>query len=208
MTMTDSAESRLYLVRHGESLWNSQRRIQGQADPPLSDLGKQQARALANVLSARPLDAVYCSPLARACETAACIAAPHGMGLHIEDNMREINLGDWQGRTAFDLAAATQGSYQAWNVNPTEIRPPGGETLHEALARISPVIDAITTSQSGRSIVVVTHSIVGRVLLCHLLGMNLDLVARLKLKPASITKLRLRESGAVLEQLGCTDHLR
>jgi broad specificity phosphatase PhoE len=191
--------TRLFLVRHGESVWNAEGRAQGQADPPLSARGIGQAYALAGALGARSIDAVYCSPLARATATASTIAAPHDLVPCVAAGLREVHLGSWQGRALADLDAAGDGC--------TVIAAPDGETLAAARDRVAPVINAILTARAGHTIVVVTHSIIGRVILCHLLRASLDLVPRLKLKQASLSMLRLDGDGAVLERLGDTHHL-
>jgi broad specificity phosphatase PhoE len=198
--------TRLFLVRHCESLWNAERRVQGQADPPLSARGMQQASALAGTLRTRPLAAVYCSPLARACETAVQISTPHGLSPCVEDALRELNLGAWQGQTRAALRTDTS-FYRTWRTNPMSVRPPGGETLREALMRVGPAVESVVARHAGATVVLVIHSIVGRVLLCHLLGTGLELVPRLTLKNASISVVRLDDGRAVLERLGDISHL-
>jgi broad specificity phosphatase PhoE len=199
--------TRLFLVRHGESIWNAEQRVQGQADPPLSTLGLQQASALAGTLRTRPLAAVYCSPLARARQTAAQISAPHGLSPCVEDALRELSLGEWQGQARAALHTDTASLYRMWCAHPMTVRPPGGETLHEALTRVGPAVESVVAQHPGATVVLVMHSIVGRVLLCHLLGTGLELVPRLKLKTASISVVRLTDGKAVLERLGDISHL-
>jgi alpha-ribazole phosphatase/probable phosphoglycerate mutase len=195
--------TRLFLVRHGESVWNAEGRTQGQADPPLSVRGLAQSNALAEALGPRPLAAVYCSPLRRARDTAWRIAAPHGLQTQVLDALSELHLGHWQGRPLGDLESWEDGGAATW-----ETEPPGGETLAEARARVAPAIDALIEAHRGETLVVVAHSIIGRVMLCHLLQTGLDLVPRLKLKQASISLVRLEGEHAVLERLGDTGHLR
>ena len=198
--------TRLFLVRHCESIWNAERRVQGQADAPLSTRGMQQASALAGALRTRRLAAVYCSPLARAHETAAHISAPHGLSPCVEDALRELNLGAWQGQTSAALHTDTS-LYRTWHTNPMTVRPPSGETLREALTRVGPAVEAVVARHACATVVLATHSIVGRVLLCHLLGTGLELVPRLRLKKASISVVRLEDGRAVLERLGDISHL-
>ena len=199
--------TRVFLVRHGESLWNAEGRLQGQADPPLSPRGVEQARALAEAFRARPLAASYTSPLARAHATATAIGAPHDLRPRVEAALREIHLGSWQGVKPATLHADMRASYQVWRVDPVAVTPPGGEAARAVLARVAPVLDAIVAAHPDATVVVVTHSIVGRVVLCHLLGAGLDLVPRLKLKQASIALMRLDGDGAGLERLGDLSHL-
>jgi broad specificity phosphatase PhoE len=200
--------TRLLLIRHGESAWNVERRVQGQADVPLSAHGTRQVHALAEALSARPLVAVYSSPLSRAHATAAHIAARHLLRPCVMVAVQEVNLGAWQGHIPGNMSADMRDRYLAWLRDPASISPPGGETLAEAVIRVVPAIETIRARHAEATVALVTHSIIGRVLLCHLLGIGLELVPRLKLKTASIATLRLDGNGAVLEQLGDTAHLR
>lgn len=199
--------TRLFLVRHGESVWNAEGRVQGQADPPLSQRGTVQAYALAEALSARPLAAVYCSPLQRAHTTACYIAALHDLHAGVVEALREVDLGAWQGRTFSELDSIGGESARGWRAESSADASHGGETLAEAHDRVAPALDALLDAHGGDTIVLVTHSIIGRVILCHLLGTGLDLVRRLKLKQASISMVRLDGDGAVLERLGDTSHL-
>jgi probable phosphoglycerate mutase len=200
--------TKLLLVRHGESVWNVEGRVQGQADVPLSDLGALQALALARALGERDLTAVYASPLMRALQTARAMCGPHELTPIIERALREINLGAWQGRTGAELEADLETGYRAWKRSPVTFAPPGGETLDQATARAVQAVKAAATAYPGAMIAIVTHSIVGRLLLCSLLQAGLDLVPRLKLKKASITTIRLHDDFAVLESLGDTSHLQ
>ncbi len=194
----------LFLVRHGESAWNAVGRLQGQADPPLSARGIHQAYALAAACGARPPAAIYCSPLTRAHTTASYIAAAHGLRPRVATAFQEVHLGRWQGVQPNAWNADTRACYEAWRAAPALVTPPGGEALGDVRARVAPVLDALVDHHPDARVVVVTHSIVGRVALCHLLGASLDLVPRLKLK---ITLVRLDAGGAVLERLGDTGHL-
>ncbi len=200
--------TRLFLVRHGESVWNAARRLQGQANPPLSDLGNRQVVALAEAFRTLPIDVVLCSPLVRARVTAEAIGALHGLQPRPEDAFREVNLGVWEGQPSCTVGIQPGDTSGDGAIQGVRGWPPDGETLHEALQRVAPVVEAIVAGHSHATIVLVTHSVVGRVALCHLLGAGMELVPHLKLKLASITMLRVDEHGAVLERLGDTSHLR
>jgi broad specificity phosphatase PhoE len=196
----------LFLVRHGESTWNAQGRVQGQADPPLSPWGVRQAEALARALQPRPLAAVYSSPLLRARQTAAMIGDVHGLRPRLVDALREVHLGIWQGLIADDLDLNDLDGVETV-IRAITVPAPGGETLYEAAERAVPAIDGILANHRNETVVVVAHSIIGRAILCHLLKTGLELVSRLKLKQCSITMLRLGGEGVVLERLGDTCHL-
>ena len=96
----------------------------------------------------------------------------------------------------------------AWLSAPATVRPPGGETLEEARARVSPALAALHRRHPDETVVLVTHSIVGRIVIADCLGAGLSVVAHLKLKTASISVLRLDTTGGVLERLGDVSHLK
>lgn len=207
MTRETAAATHILLIRHGESVWNAEGRVQGQSDPPLSPLGASQAQAIAQRLSGTVLAGLYCSPAVRAYDSALAIGRPHGLAPQREMGLLEVNLGSWQGERVCDLIQDTLTGYRDWERDPVSTRPPDGETLTEVYARVAPVFDLIVAKRPTGTVVVVTHSIVGRVAICRLLDSSLDLVARLRLKKASITKLRIDHGMGVLERLGDTRHL-
>ena len=94
----------LLLVRHGETDWNRDHRVQGQTDTPLNATGLAQAHALASSLSCVPLDAVYSSDLARARMTAETVAEPHGLPVEVEVDLREKDFGTWEGLTDVEIS--------------------------------------------------------------------------------------------------------
>lgn len=155
--MTD----RLILVRHGESTWNAEERLQGQLDPPLSERGREQARALAPVLPGVPAERVLGSDLSRARETAELL----GLDPRLEPGWREIDVGEWAGRTAAEVDA--EGSELTnWRGGPRTA--PGGETWAAFTERVAGRVDALLAE--GGSWLVVCHGGCIRVAVAHLTG--------------------------------------
>lgn len=142
--------TRLLLVRHGQSTWNAQRRWQGQANPPLSDHGRFQAKEAAKAIGV--IDAIVASPQQRASHTAELIADELGIGpVVLVPNLRERGAGPWSGLTVEEIEARYPG-YLA-----DHRRPPGYETDEELLARTKPALDALAVGNPGRLVLVVTH---------------------------------------------------
>ena len=155
--------TRVLLVRHGQSEWNAQGRWQGQADPPLSDVGRAQAHAAARSLGA--LDAIFASDLQRAAETAAIISAALGVGpVVIDERVRERDAGEWSGLTRAEIEArypgwldSTSNKHTAFASGEGVRRPPGWESDASVLARGLDALAAIHTAVGDGDVLVVTH---------------------------------------------------
>lgn len=149
--------ARLLLVRHGQSTWNDERRIQGQLDPPLSSLGREQARRVAARLAGRRFEAFYASDLARTRETAAEISAAIGREPELLPELREVMLGEWEGLRADEIEARYPREWEQWRAHPSWDIPPGGESAADFEARVHRVIDDILERHPHGETLVVTH---------------------------------------------------
>jgi glucosyl-3-phosphoglycerate phosphatase len=180
---------RLLLVRHGQSEWNAGRVLQGQADIPLSDLGRAQASALAPVIAAlKPCRAVT-SDLSRARETAVRLGHSEARP---EPGFREIDVGTWQGRPIAELQAADGAAYAGWRAGTH--RPADGEGWADFLNRIENALKAEIAADNAKTLLVVCHGGVIRAalqVLCGLAPRNL-----LPVGPASLTAIRVDANGA------------
>lgn len=142
--------TRLLLVRHGQSTWNADGRWQGQADPPLSDLGRLQATHAAAAIGA--VDAIVSSTLDRAATTAAILAAELGVGpVQHHAGLIERDAGEWSGLTRVEIESRYPGDLDAGR------RPAGWEDDESLLGRVLPVLDRIAATHTGGDVVVVTH---------------------------------------------------
>jgi probable phosphoglycerate mutase len=141
--------TRLLLLRHGQSTWNSDGRWQGQADPPLSPLGISQAQAAVGTLPA--VAAVFTSDLVRAVRTAEILGGPAGLRPRLEARLRERHAGDWTGLTRVEIEERWPG-YLAGH-----LRPPGYEDDSALLERALAALDAIARNLPGATVVAVSH---------------------------------------------------
>jgi len=163
----------LYLVRHGATDNNraSPPRLQGRrTDPALSDEGRGQARQTGEFLARLPLADVYSSPLLRARQTAEAIAEPHGVGIQIVDELIEIDVGVWEGRSWEDIQQTDPDAYRAFMTDATVNPYLGGENLDTVLARAVPAFRRLMEGNLGRMIVAVAHNVVNRAYLARIMG--------------------------------------
>lgn len=160
----------IYLIRHAETTWNAEGRLQGTLDAPLSERGMRQACRLVEALRPVSLVALYSSPLARAQATARPLSDASGLPLQIVDDLREMNHGDWDGRLVEEVAAADGERLQAWRNSPTVVRFPGGESLADVHTRAMRAFDALITRHRRETIAVVAHGGVNRAILLTLQG--------------------------------------
>jgi probable phosphoglycerate mutase len=159
--------ARLLLVRHGQSTYNAQARLQGQADPPLSEAGRQEAELLQPALARFPQDRVVTSDLLRARETAALLGYP---AARPDPRWREIDVGEWAGRP---LSEFPFDSEPAWRGGP--LHAPDGESWDELQARVGDALDELMAA--GGSWLVVCHGGVVRAALSHVTGADPKRVA-------------------------------
>jgi broad specificity phosphatase PhoE len=164
--------SRLLLVRHGATQLSAEDRFAGAIGVELSDEGRRQVARLAARLADDPIRAVYTSPLSRTVETAALLAAPHGLAPAHRDGLREIGHGHWEGLTRREVEARFPEEYAAWEEDPFTFAPAGGESGVAVLARALPVIREIVLAHPDESVLVVSHKATLRLLLSSLLGFD------------------------------------
>jgi broad specificity phosphatase PhoE len=136
----------LLLVRHGETNWNAELRVQGHADPPLNDRGRDQARELVASLRDENIEAIYSSDLARARETAEIMGGVLSLEVHLDPRLREFDTGNWTGLTRDEIRARF----------PDDDRH-DGETRDELVARVGDALAAICERHAGERVLVVTH---------------------------------------------------
>lgn len=168
---------RLLLVRHGETQWNRQTRFQGNIDVPLNDNGREQARKAAQFLQNVPLDFAFSSPMLRPKETAEIILQyqPH-VQLELEDGLREIGHGLWEGKLEAEIEQTYPGELHRWRTVPAQVQMPEGENLRQVWERAVEAWQSILESVGNQTKtgLVVAHDATNKVLLCHILGLTAD----------------------------------
>jgi broad specificity phosphatase PhoE len=197
------------LIRHGESIWNGERRIQGNQDPPLSARGRRQAALLVLRLQrhgAKPA-AVYTSPLRRAAETAEQIAAAFGVPLVRDSALCEMRLGQWEGMTVPEIQAAYPGTYERWLADPLASPAPAGEHLDAFFARVRECLQRMQHAHPDGNLCVVSHGGVVKAVLCHVLGLEPRALFRIKQDNTAVSQVELAEAVRRVLLVNDTCHL-
>lgn len=198
--------TRLLLIRHGETEWNRDQRIQGHLDVGLSERGREQARRLAPFL-ARDLPAVvHSSDLSRARDTALILARGEAE-VRSDPRFREANLGVFQGLSAPEIEATYPEEYRAWRSHSATNRPPGGETLEDLSARCMEGLRD-TLRGAGGVVMVVAHGGPIRIMACGLLGLPVSAYGRLRVENTAVATFLYRPGGIMLAGWNDVSHLR
>jgi len=198
--MTEPA--RLVLTRHGETVWHAENRYAGASDVALTRRGHQQAEALAAWAGTAGLLALWCSPLARARDTAAAVARATGLQPRVDPRLRELDFGQGEGHTIAEMERLWPDRVAAFRADPVEGHLPGGEDPRAAADRGAACIRDIARAHPGGRVLVVAHTTLLRLVLCQLLGLPLPGYRRVFpfVRNCGLTELRLdREVVSLLQ---------
>ena len=185
--------TKIILVRHGQTAWTSENRIQGWLDIKLNEKGLRQAKRIAKELKRKKIDAIYSSELSRAYETAKIIAKPHKLKVKKDINLNELNQGKWQGLLVKEARRKYKELYRRWEEEPLSVRPPGGESISDLYERALHVLKEITKKYPKGRVIVVGHKVINTVIKCYSLGINLSNVWKLLPKEASWEEIEISE---------------
>ena len=163
----------ILLARHGETDWNSERRWQGHADPPLNEVGREQARELAETLTDGAIDVVYSSDLLRAHETALIVGERLGLPVAVDVGLREVDVGDWSGRVHSEIEGLDPDGYRRWREGGKGWA--GGESYEEMGQRVVAAVLRLAARHPGLTVLIVTHG--GSIRACRATAAGLDYAA-------------------------------
>ena len=200
---------RFIIVRHGYSVANKEKRFAGQLDCPLDDVGLSQAQSIAEALAAYGrIDAIYSSDLSRAYQSVKPLAERLGLPIHINKNLREINVGKWQGQLIEDVRRQEPERFEAYRVNPGLFRFEEGESYGDAMVRGKRALDEIAAENEGKTVVIGTHGGIVRALRIVLNGLPPERLGELAhVGNASLTVLDYEQGQVVWHCIGYTEHL-
>ncbi len=200
--------TKVFLVRHGETIWNKELKYQGHTDVPLSDEGLRQAHLVAARLAGEKLAAVYASDLCRANVTAETIAARHSLPVTCLAELREVQFGDWEGLTYEGINERWPDEYVQLFHRTDEVRIPGGETFHEVKERAAGAVARIVARHPGEAIVIVSHGGTIRTIICAALGIHLNHVWDIRQDNTAVNVLEYHQQRTILTLLNDIHHLR
>jgi alpha-ribazole phosphatase/probable phosphoglycerate mutase len=200
--MTDPA--RLYFLRHGQTTWNADgNRYAGATDVPLTETGIAQARKGAELIRDLNFDAVYCSGLSRALETAKLALEGRDIPIVRDPRLNEMNYGNWEGKTHAEILAESDNHWHDWVTDPDAWRPgANGELASELVGRVTAFLYDIL--QPGRTVLAVAHHTTGRLLIAHMLEMPLANYRRQQLDNASLSLFERSDRGDIWQFINRT----
>ncbi len=199
--------TRFYLVRHGNTKSNTEDRFRGRLDVPLDETGREQARLAGLALKGSGIGIVYTSPLSRAAETGAIVAAASGVGTSIHGSLIDFDFGEWSGKLRSEVKVMWPELYEIYEKRPADFATPGGESLRDVESRISNGLEDLVSAHPSGTIALVSHAVTCRILILHLLGLTPEKYWNVSVDNCSISVFSRGKRGWVLESLNATGHL-
>ena len=200
--------TRILAVRHGETAWNRDTRIQGHTDIDLNPHGRWQAQRLAHALADETIHAIYASDLSRARETAQAVASRHGKPVHTHTGLRERHFGSFEGRTWAELEAHHPAESLAWRKRVPDFAPPGGESLRQLQARVVHTVVELAARHPGEQVLMVAHGGVLDILYRAATRLELQAPRSWELTNTAINRLLWSPEGLTLVGWADTTHLQ
>ncbi len=200
--------TRILAVRHGETAWNRDTRIQGHTDIALNERGRWQAARLAQALRDEPIAAVYASDLGRAFETADAVARTKGLPVVAHQGLRERHFGRFEGHTWAELEQHWPAEALAWRKRMPDFAPAGGESLQQFQRRVLPTVLALAARHPGEQVLMVAHGGVLDVLYRAATRLELQAPRSWELANTAINRLLWSPEGLSLVGWGDTQHLQ
>jgi broad specificity phosphatase PhoE len=196
----------IILVRHGQTAWNATEVFRGRIDIELDETGLKQAELLGEYLSWHELEAIYSSPLKRAVQTAEAIARHHGPAVEIAPDLNDMDFGEWQGLSIQEVRSLFREVLEMWTSEPHRVRMPFGESLDDVRQRVLALVSQIVDKHEG-TVVLVSHRVVNKVLICALLGLDNSHFWDIRLDTCGMTTFEFNDGRFVLTEHNNTSFL-
>ncbi len=202
--------TRIIVVRHGQTAWNEGEgeRFRGRADVELDGKGIRQAEATAKRIAREKVAAVYSSTLKRTMKTAKLLAEPSGLSVQPHDGLIDMDFGKWQGLSLKEAAAENPGLYELWVQSPHLVTFPQGENLGQVQQRVVTALETLIPRHPEQTIVLVSHKVVCKVLLCHLIGLDTSHFWQVEQDTCAINIVEAADAILKVALLNDTCHLK
>ncbi len=198
---------KLILVRHGETDWNLQNRVQGRSDTELNALGRRQAEAVAQALLSEEIEAIYSSPLKRAMATARAIAHFHLAEVVLVDDLKELDVGELDGLTFTEMRERYAEFLRMWTEDIAGQIFPGGSCIRDLQGTACASIERMAARHPNGTVVVVSHNFAILSIICKLMDIDLRHMRRLRMQVAGMTTIELNDQAARLIAFNEVCHL-
>lgn len=200
----------LYVVRHGQTEWNLEKRLQGHQDSPLTQLGREQASQLCNRLRNEDIDMIYCSESKRTRDTADLIKGSRSIPVVLKQEFKELNLGDWEGLQHHEVIDQEPESWDHfWNSPHLYVPNEKGESYQQLKDRAIPVVEKIINEQQGKTILIVTHQITTKMIMSYFQQREIDENFHTAvIAPTSLSKISIQDGSATVLLHGDTSHYK
>lgn len=198
----------LYMIRHGQTPASRENRFSGRIDPPLTEEGRQMAEHFARAYAGVKWTAIYSSPMVRTLETAEPLCRRAGLRPIVDDGLKEIHYGEWDGMLQDEVRQRWPEAWAYWAADVASRGAPGGETAFSVAARAMNVVEHIRNSHRDGNVLVVSHKATLRVVICALLGMDVRMYRdRIAQPVAGVSLFEMKPTGPLMKRMGDVSHL-
>lgn len=198
----------IYLVRHGQTAWNKEEIFRGRTDVPLDETGLKQAELAGKYFKGMEIYAIYTSPLSRALQTAQEIAQFYNLKVQPLPGIIDMSFGKWEGRPHQEIRENDKEIYRQWVEEPHLVRLPGGEGLDDVRVRAMAAMEEVIRNHPGKTLVLVSHRVVCKVLICAILGLDNSHFWQITQDTTAINLIQHRNGKYILSLMNETCHLK
>jgi broad specificity phosphatase PhoE len=198
----------IYLVRHGQTAWNKEEIFRGRTDVPLDETGLKQAEFAGEYFKGMEIHAIYSSPLARSWMTAEKIAQFHFLKVQPLEGIIDMSFGNWEGHPHEEIKKMDSRRYRRWREEPHRVSLPRGENLEEVRVRSMAALEKVIQSNPEKTLVLVSHRVVNKVLICGILGIDNSHFWQIGQDTTAINLIQHRDGKYILSLLNETCHLK
>jgi broad specificity phosphatase PhoE len=198
----------IYLVRHGQTAWNKEEIFRGRTDVPLDETGLKQAELVGQYFNEMEIHGIFSSPLSRAWRTAEKVAKFHSLKVQPLKGIDDMSFGNWEGRPHQEIRESDNKTYRQWVETPHLVRLPGGESLEDVRVRAMAAMEEVIQNHLGKTVILVTHRVVNKVLICGILGLDNSHFWQITQDTTAINLIQHRGGKYILSLMNETCHLK